>query len=277
MDSIPSLISSSITFLILSLSIHHHVHVRKNGPFFCASTLIKANNYIYARASLLFFIILVCSFELPPLWRAYDVVGHALHRFGTFVRNQDEQLRYIYHLSKIYEYIDILLVLATGGQIGWHFGFHHLTSPYLSYIRVLHHHTGWKLLASLNTLHHVFMYSYFGGIASFRRLLSFTGFLQLVVGLVGEGVILYSKNNNIKSSNNRESMDDDVAVWPHLVSMALLGMYSVLFAFELMGLAQKQKEDGQAKGLGNVTDDGVGGIDEKSEDDLNSLGKALKN
>ncbi|OJD13463.1 hypothetical protein AJ78_06074 [Emergomyces pasteurianus Ep9510] len=264
MDSIPTLISSSLTLLTLSISIHYHVHVRKNGILPYASTAIKANNYIYTCASLLFFVILVCSLELPLL-RVFNVKGDdALHRFGIYLRNQDEQLRYIYHLSKIYEYIDILLVLATGGQIGWHFGFHHLTTPYLSYIRVLHHHAGWRLLASLNTLHHVFMYSYFGGIASFRRLLPFTGFLQLVVGLMGEGVILYNKSNNRKSVG-------DVAMWPHLVSMALFGTYLVLFAFELMELARKQKKSGRGNGA-----DGVGGTDEK-EDEANLLGKELKN
>ncbi|KLJ10778.1 hypothetical protein EMPG_13856 [Blastomyces silverae] len=251
MDSIISLISTSITLLVLSASLHHHVHVRKNGPLPHASTLLKANNYLYAPASLLFFIALVCSFGPSGPLSGFGV-DRLLHRFGTYVRTHDEQMRYIFHLSKIYEHIDILLVLATGGRIGWHFGFHHLTTPYLTYIRVLHHHTGWKLLASLNTLHHAFMYAYFGGVAHFRPILPFTGFLQLVVGLAGEGVLVYTKSNS-------KSADEQVVIWPHVVSLALLGMYFVLFALELMELAAMRKSGETKRNVLDRVNGGGGG------------------
>ncbi|PGH08132.1 hypothetical protein GX51_01285 [Blastomyces parvus] len=265
MDSIVSLISSSITLIILSASLHHHVHVRKNGPLPHASTFLKANNFLYAPASLLFFFVLVCSFESFVPLSGFGVERFLL-RFCTYVRTHDEQLRYIFHLSKIYEYIDVLLVLATGGRIGWHFGFHHLTTPYLTYIRVLRHHTGWKLLASLNTLHHAFMYAYFGGIPHFRPILPFTGILQLVVGLAGEGVIASTKGNS-------RSADEPVVIWPHVVSMALLGMYFVLFALELAESAAMRKS-GETKGT--VLDGANGGGDEKG-DGVDELREKLRN
>ncbi|EEH05673.1 predicted protein [Histoplasma capsulatum G186AR] len=128
-------------------------------------------------------------------------------------------------------------------------------TPYLTYIRVLRNHTGWKLLAGLNTLHHTFMYAYFGGVASFRPILPFTGLLQLMVGLVGEAVIVHTKNNS-------RLVEEAVVLWPHIVSAALLGMYFVLFAFELMALARKQK-NGRGKvtvGVTNDLDENQGGI-----------------
>ncbi|EGC49401.1 conserved hypothetical protein [Histoplasma capsulatum var. duboisii H88] len=223
MYSITSLIPSSITLFILSVSLHYHIHIHKQGPFPYASTLIKLNNYIYSFVSLLFFIALVCSSELLTRLCDLDVL-HALHRFGTYVRAHDEQMRHIYHLSKTYE-------------------------PHIIHPRPPQPHR-LELLAGLNTLHHAFMYAYFGGVASFRPILPFTGFLQLMVGLVGEAVIVHTKNNS-------KLVGEEVVLWPHIVSTALLGMYFVLFAFEPMELARKQKT-----GRGKVTVGVTGDLDE---------------
>ncbi|OBT92629.1 hypothetical protein VE01_09811 [Pseudogymnoascus verrucosus] len=62
---------------------------------------------------------------------------------------------WFYHASKFYEYVDILNVLASGGEIDLHFGVHHLTTMYMTYARVLHHSEGWCVFAALNTAHHV--------------------------------------------------------------------------------------------------------------------------
>jgi hypothetical protein len=99
----------------------------------------------------------------------------------------------------------------------------HQKTPYLTYIRVLNHHSSWKNMAILNTLHHFFMYAYFGGVSLFRPILPFTGYLQLLVGIMGEILIIYSKMNSHQPE----------PVWPNVVSAGLLGTYAVLFTREL--------------------------------------------
>lgn len=53
------------------------------------------------------------------------------------VPEHDGLARTAYHLSKMYEYVDILGVCAAGGAVGPHFWFHHLTTPWLTFVRVL--------------------------------------------------------------------------------------------------------------------------------------------
>ncbi|KAK2770428.1 hypothetical protein FQN53_005539 [Emmonsiellopsis sp. PD_33] len=238
MDTLPHLLTSTLTLITLSLTTHHHV--TKHGRLPLAAPLIKANNNIYALASLLFCIASTCSFDVFPSHRP----SPSLHRLGDYVRHHEDQLRYIYHISKIWEYVDPLLVLANGGKVGWHFGVHHLTTPYLTYIRILpnsnSNHEGWKLLAALNTLHHFFMYAYFGGMARFRPVLPVTGCVQLVVGIVGEMVL-------IRRAVWMGGDGSGTAVWwPNAVSMAVLGVYFVLFVDEVRGA--RAVEDGVEKG-----------------------------
>jgi hypothetical protein len=92
-------------------------------------------------------------------------------------------------------------------------------------------------MAILNTLHHFFMYAYFGGVSLFRPVLPFTGYLQLLVGIMGEVLIIYSKMN----SNQPDP------VWPNIVSVVLLGTYAVLFTRELRQFSGQRspREKGQ--------------------------------
>jgi len=83
------------------------------------------------------------------------------------------------------------------------------------------------------------MYAYFGGVSSFRAILPFTGYLQLLVGITGEMLIIYSKTNNSQPE----------PVWPNIVSAGLLGTYFVLFTRELRQLWGEQRGPGK-KGNG---------------------------
>ena len=46
-----------------------------------------------------------------------------------------EQCAYIYHLSKFYEYLDVLLLVAQGIAIGKHMAFHHMTVSHQSAVQ----------------------------------------------------------------------------------------------------------------------------------------------
>ncbi|KAF7554555.1 hypothetical protein G7Z17_g2858 [Cylindrodendrum hubeiense] len=185
------MVGQTIIFVATWIAIDRYVS--QHGPIAQARNLTLINSWVYSAASfaLLFFI-------LSPY--------------------HDETARRIYHASKFYEYVDVLGVRAGGGVIDLHFGFHHLTTPYLSYVRVTLHSDGWWVLASLNTLHHGLMYAYFGGAGFLRRALEGTGTMQLAVGIGGEAWMLWGRLGK-----------ENQAVWPHAVGLGLLGAYLVLW------------------------------------------------
>ncbi|KAI0399462.1 hypothetical protein F4802DRAFT_589596 [Xylaria palmicola] len=159
------MVLQTICFIIAWLVIDRQVSI--HGPIPGAQALNKLHNRVYSVASSA----LLCL-TLSP--------GH------------DGVARDLYHLSKFWEYIDVLTVRAGGGSIGLHFGFHHLTTPYLTFFRVvLRDGEGWRAFAALNTAHHALMYAYFGGAAFLRPLLGFTGCIQLLVGIAVEVRLLW--------------------------------------------------------------------------------------
>ncbi|KAI1734623.1 hypothetical protein F4680DRAFT_337509 [Xylaria scruposa] len=150
----------------------------------------------------------------------YSVVS-AMLLYLTLSSNHHDTARTAYHISKFWEYIDVLTVRAGGGRIGLHFGFHHLTTPYLTFFRVLRNSEGWRTFAALNTAHHTLMYAYFGGAAFLRPVLDFTGCAQLVIGFGVEARVLLS----------REA--EEIQIWPHVFTAGLLSSYLVLCTREM--------------------------------------------
>ncbi|KAH6894575.1 hypothetical protein B0T10DRAFT_257328 [Thelonectria olida] len=182
------LVAQTIGFLSLWAVIDRHV--RQHGPIPQARTFTLVNSWFYSAVSFVLF----CLIMSP---------------------SHEATVRHLFHASKFYEYVDVLGVRAGGGDVDLHFGFHHLTTPYLSYVRVVLHSQGWRVLASLNTLHHGFMYAYFGGAVFLRRVLVVTGSAQLVVGICGEIVLLRRIESKV--------------MWPHVVGLSLLSAYLVLW------------------------------------------------
>ncbi|EXJ87246.1 hypothetical protein A1O3_04205 [Capronia epimyces CBS 606.96] len=86
--------------------------------------------------------------------------------------------------SQIYVLFSLALTLldpqrrVADPSIGSYVAFHHLTTPFLTYFRVLNA-VDWQLFAFLNCFHHFFMYAYFGGVSVFRPILPLTGWLRL--------------------------------------------------------------------------------------------------
>ncbi|OBT64316.1 hypothetical protein VE03_06801 [Pseudogymnoascus sp. 23342-1-I1] len=197
------LFSQSVLFITLWLTLRRYISIY--GPIPGARTLTTINSRFYALVS------------LGPL-------------FITLFPSHDLLARRLYHASKFYEYVDILNVLASGGEIDLHFGVHHLTTMYLTYTRVLHHSEGWHVFAALNTAHHVLMYAFFGGAVCFRPVLPWTGALQLVVGVamdvwVGKG----------KMARGEE-------VWPKFVGGGMLATYFMLFLRDLELRRRERRE-----------------------------------
>jgi hypothetical protein len=202
------------TALFVSVWTLVHRHVAKHGPIAAARGAVRFNSWFYALASAALLVLI-----LTPKFQ--HVASH------------------LYHASKFYEYVDIIGVRASGGDIDLHFAVHHLTTPYLTYARVLHNSQGWQLVAALNALHHVLMYAYFGGAGFLRPALPVTGTIQLLVGLGGEMWVSWEKSANMEPF-----------LWPHGFVLGLLSIYLVLWirdvrekAAQMRGGAKEMKRN----------------------------------
>lgn len=177
--------------------------VKQHGPIPGARAITTANSRFYAVASVAMLIL-------------------------TLSPRHEALARQVYHASKFYEYLDILNVRASGGEIDLHFGFHHLTTPYLTFFRVLGNSPGWRPFATLNLFHHALMYAFFGGAQWSRIILPYTGYLQLVVGILAEFWALASAPLSFDTQA------------PHIFCLVLLSTYLILWTRDLR-MRRKEK------------------------------------
>ncbi|KAK9242301.1 hypothetical protein V1506DRAFT_547951 [Lipomyces tetrasporus] len=212
LTAVPGILYPTAAFATVAVLLHRHI--QSHAAFPIAPVLIKFNSRFYAAISLWFFLTILVS-----RMTSSQSVGI---RYVNWLLPTETSRRYAYHLSKFYEYLDIFLVLANGGQVGLHFAFHHLTTPILTYVRVLQHYEGWEIFAALNALHHALMYAYFAGVSAFRPLLRWTGMLQLVIGILVEIRIICAR------------LAVGGIVWPNIVAGVLLVCYMVLFIRDMM-------------------------------------------
>ncbi|KAI0424013.1 hypothetical protein F5Y09DRAFT_336119 [Xylaria sp. FL1042] len=142
----------------------------------------------------------------------YSAVS-AMLLFLTLSHNYDDIARTLYHISKFWEYINVLTVRTSSSFIDLHFGFHHLTTAFLTFFRVLQNSEGRKT------------YAYFGG-ARF-----------LLIGTGVEAHILWSREKN------------EMQVWQHMFSAGLLGSYLIFRVREMrMRRIIQDKEESKDKG-----------------------------
>jgi hypothetical protein len=118
----------------------------------------------------------------------------------NIVRIADDEVFFkVYYLSKIYEFLDVVLVTLSHNSyaVSPHFRFHHITTLSVAWASFYHVPVEAKILIYLpiltNVLHHFFMYLYFGGVQQFRKLMPITGTVQLVTGLVCITAMLIEK------------------------------------------------------------------------------------
>ena len=221
------LYSTSITSLIIASLVINSV--KKHGPIAFAGTVIKYNSIVYSIASLFLCLAITQSIRTDLSQNANSYLQSVV--CAPSRSDFDLTLRYTYHASKIYEYVDIFNVLAVGGVVNTHFWFHHFTTAYFTYSRVILHPIGWKIFAFLNTFHHALMYAYFGGAAIFSDVLPVTGVLQLAIGILGE---LYMISKGCAGEG---------ALWANYLAVGLLSTYAVLFAGDLRERGKGREKD----------------------------------
>ncbi|OQV05936.1 hypothetical protein CLAIMM_10588 [Cladophialophora immunda] len=189
-------------------------YVARNGPFAVARPITRLNSQVYA---------------LFSLGLAYLILNDVFH-FHDLEQVQSADLAYVYHLSKFYEYIDVFNLVAAGTAINPHMAFHHITTPFLTYFRVLNA-TDWQLFAFLNCLHHFWMYAYFGGVSSFRPILRVTGWVQLIAGIGLDVYYFATHGQGAPEARNRA------------IGLMILTRYAMLY-YEEIKTANGQKGAG---------------------------------
>lgn len=229
LTSLPSVILTTGAFAFLWSLLRDYV--ARNGPLSLARPITRWNNRLYSLLSLLLVCMILNSVshsrshspfhsDTPSPTYATTYIFEATH----------SELAYVYHLSKIWEYIDVFNLVASGTPIAPHMAFHHLTTPFLTYFRVLHA-SEWEVFAVLNAFHHFWMYAYFGGVGVFRPILPVTGWVQLVGGIAVDVLYLFKNRSGGQEGTNRA------------IAVLLLGRYAILFYEELAtGRVRKEKE-----------------------------------
>ncbi|KXX76872.1 hypothetical protein MMYC01_206719 [Madurella mycetomatis] len=205
------------SLIYLSLWLTTSLVVRRRGPSTTvAPTFTKYNSRLYSLASFLLLLLLLSPYP-----------------------HHDTPARTLFHLSKFYEYVDVLGVTAGGGAVDLHFAFHHLTTPWLTFVRVLPGCEGWRWFGAANVGHHALMYAYFGGWEGVRSVVLWTGQAQLGIGIAADGWAVWER---LARGEGAEG------VWRFLVSGGLLGLYWVLSVREMRARATARgKEEGKGE------------------------------
>ncbi|KAH8690403.1 hypothetical protein GQ44DRAFT_797555, partial [Phaeosphaeriaceae sp. PMI808] len=172
--------------------------------------------------------------------------------FLLFSDLSDTNLRTIYHLTKLYESIDVPLVQLTASTpthqpIDLHFFIHHLTTPYFTYLRALPSppvSDGWRIFALLNKAHHTLMYAFFGKVWGQEnglglRVLRVTGVVQLGGGIFGELWML---------GERWAREEDGQEGWRNVAAIGLLATWLVLNVRDMR--VKDREREVKSNGLG---------------------------
>lgn len=126
---------SWMTALFVSQAIMLRLLESQYGPLKWSHKLMTIHNRVYSIFSLLLCFGIISSYNSIPK------SPHSLFCSQSRDAGEDWLLRYVFHLSKLYEYMDIFLVTLNGdspSKIGIHFALHHLTvCPFSTCIRVV--------------------------------------------------------------------------------------------------------------------------------------------
>jgi hypothetical protein len=138
---------------ITTACIYLYILIRRNGaPTFGRKAMLAHNRIQILLSLAILSTTILC--HLPP-----SIAAHLpIPTLAASLRSHScAAPRHLYHYSKFYEYLDVLLLIlqGAGDRLGLHFAFHHLTTPWYTTFRVLRDYAGWGLFAGLNASHHL--------------------------------------------------------------------------------------------------------------------------
>jgi hypothetical protein len=229
MEDLPLLTSTSLVFItiayiLITLTIH------KFSPVPDSDIALYIHNRIQILLAISLFILTISSTISPtapiniPLLSSSPIPIDTLGRLS-------------FHYSKFYEYFDTFIYTAQGkgSDIGAHWAFHHLTTPWYTFVRVIPPGTanrGWQVFAAMNTFHHAFMHAYFVGANGDwnKMLLGWTRNVQLVGGIGYDLWLVYAKAQG--------SEIERAELWRNWVGIGILSCYLVLHRREVVLMAK---------------------------------------
>jgi GNS1/SUR4 family len=266
LTTLPSIILTTGPFIFFWSLFRQYI--AKRGPLRSFTTITTLNSQFYALYSALLAYLLIQSYviqyknaQLPsdpfedrlPLQSQSPITVPLPFNLSLPFTNKTSlsisELGYIYHLSKLYEYVDVFNLLAQGKIIGPHMAFHHITTPYLTYFRILNTSSDdWRIFALANCVHHTFMYAYFGGIGAWlRRVILVTGGVQLVLGLGVEGWWFWRTGGG----KMLDGMEGEEEARNRGIAALLLVRYATLFVEEVKagrgGVEREEREKMRVK------------------------------
>jgi hypothetical protein len=213
-------VTSTATYVLVWKLIH--VRVKQYGPVKYANIVLHRHSCVQVIVS--FALLLLILLSLAPLNVHSTTVLQIIQANDAFLP------RYSLHCSRFFEYLDIIFFVASGNTPDAHFVFHHLTTPYLTYFRVMNDYELWQVFTGLNGVHHVLMHLFFAGVTCTQAVLPWTRYIQLIVGIACD---LYIGRTRM--------MVGDKACTGYAVSAALLSCYLVLLTRELRARRQAKQ------------------------------------
>lgn len=172
------LIIISIIHLLITFTLEKFMK-NKTKPIINIRNIQRYNNLLIGLYSLITFVLI-------------NILAYRDNRFSSWDRLICQRTTpsgfymfvwYIFYLSKLWEFIDIYLVILNKTPILIHFRWHHQTTPSVVLIGLLGDISyEWPMIIS-NTLLHTFMYPHFAGIWNSYPIIIILGAFQLIVGL----------------------------------------------------------------------------------------------
>eukprot|EP00466_Bigelowiella_natans_P008560 jgi/Bigna1/75561/fgenesh1_pg.35_\ len=199
----PPLTSFSSLVGITSAFILAQILLRLTGlQWTKASSLAWCTNNAYSAANCAFLCYALFVLHKTNLWQTWQ----ASDFIDPLPREVTATAFLVYYYSKIWEFVDLVLVMLMGVAIHPHFSVHHTTTLTLAWCFLQYRTLSGYLFMLANVIMHVFLYAYFGGLRApwvfaFLRL---WGHVQLVFGMVASGTAMYLKMASVHENATRE-------------------------------------------------------------------------
>lgn len=229
-----TMVAISISWIPVSLSIEYVFLNHKDLVIPQARDIAHRLNFMYSIANMIAFIwlshiLFVQNIFLSPLY-------YVCHNLDVEEGHSSlEYLYNIYYLSKIYEYLDIILYIVGGlGSPHIHFRIHHATTLSMAWVIATSRSSHGALFMLCNIFMHIFTSLYFSGATSgvnffgnkyMMFILRFWGHIQLLVGIVTCSVAIYWRSNGYDGCAGTLDMDK----W----SLFLYSCYFLLYRKEI--------------------------------------------
>lgn len=181
---------TSLQFLIFILLFHfiittalENMMAKRSNPINVRRIQRYNNLMIGVFSGIVFILVNVLAYRDNRFTSLDRLVCHRPTPKGTYAL-----LWYIFYLSKLWEFLDVYLVILNKTPVLMHFRWHHQTTPSVVLAGLLGDISyEWPTLVS-NSLLHTFMYPHFAGVWNVHRILLILGAWQLIIGL---GISIY--------------------------------------------------------------------------------------